>query len=428
MRHVQSVSFDVYLKRSNASSSVKRKLLATYNKLQAEGIDETTYLSKAQLRSYTTRSSFVKVENNLYRSPLGRKRKAPRLIQGATPEFIVLVGPWIMALQDLLKKRWDLRNEFMCFTSGISSENLADFISKHDGHVLEDDLGKFDCSIREPWCKLEVWLCKQFGAPIAVLNLMYANIKTHGFTHHGWQYKCNGTRKSGDPYTSLMNSIINGLSHLYIYCDERKITVSQAMTTHKILMLLQGDDNLMRHGGPKIDWRKRMAGLGFDSEAVYRSGLCEAEFCSNRLYELKRGWIFGPKPGKVLAKYGYIVNPPPRIDPRRLMRGVALGLRSNCNFIPPLKTVIDRTLSLTEGVKAFFQPGFQEHVVKVSQLHESTVEVLRHLNEQYDWDADKQRAFSKRVDAMQLGDPYDHPFADLLFDRDTSGPQLVFSA
>jgi hypothetical protein len=421
---VKSVPFSEYLRRSNATPSVKKTLQSVKNRLNQEGIDEFSSLSPSQLALYTCRSSFVKVENNLYQSLLGIKDKAPRLIQGAPPEFICLVGPWIMALQDIIKRRWGLSNN-LCFTSGISAEDAADFITKRQGNILEDDLGKFDCSINSKWCHYEVWLCKEFGAPRAVLDLMRANIKTHGKTHHGWRYKCEGTRKSGDPYTSLMNSIINGLSHLYLYCKWSGRTCFDA--EKHIFMLLQGDDNAMVHTeSTKFPWKKGMAGLGFDSDAIYRSSFDTVEFCSNRLYQLQDKYIFGPKPGKVLAKFGYIINPPANVSRESMMRGVALGLQKLCNHIPPIKLVIDRTLTLTEGHEAYYQKGFEDHIMKSRCLYDSTTMIDYHLYNQYYYHASIHESIKSSLNNMRLGDKYNNPNVILLLDRDTSGPQFVF--
>jgi len=425
MKSIKPVSFDDYIRRSNASPSVKKTLIRTMKELESEGIDQYSTLDKVQCKLWTTRSSFVKVENNLYSSPMGVKEKAPRLIQGAQPQFICLVGPWIMACQDLLKRRWGTGNN-LCFTSGLSSEKTADYISSKHGRIVEDDLGKFDCSIRKAWCDYEVWLCERWGAPRAVLQLMTANIMTHGNTLHGWKYKCEGTRKSGDPYTSLMNSIINGLSHLFLYCEWTGKTAIEARKS--IWMLLQGDDNLLRHlESGECPWQQGMASLGFDSEAIYRDRLETAEFCSNRLYRTTRGYLFGPKPGKVLAKLGYIVTPPNHVSRESLMRGVALGLRQNCNFIPPIRCVIDRILEITEGAKAYYQRGYLDHVIQVRGLYEATDDVKVALYDQYYWDNSMQASFEKTVKSLRLGDAYSDSYADLLFDRDTSAPQRIFN-
>jgi len=424
MWDVQSVPFDVYLRRSNASPSVKRVLQIAHDKLCKLGIDENSHLSKSQLYQMTYRSSFVKIENDSYTSPLGRKDKAPRLIQGATPEFICLVGPWIMALQDLLKRRWNVKNN-LCFTSGLHADACAKYISDGVGEYLEDDLGKFDCSIRRPWCEYEVWLAKRFGAPCAVIDLMTANINTHGSTLHGWRYKCDGTRKSGDPYTSLMNSVINGISHLFLYCKWTGHTVTQSQKTIK--MLLQGDDNLMRHMEREhFPWREGMAELGFDSEALYRRNADTVEFCSMRLYPTDKGLMFGPKPGRVLSRLGYCVNPPMGVSRESMMRGIALGLKKNCNFVPPLRLVLERVLELTDGHKAVYQRGFQEHVIKVKGNYEPVSATWHQLYEQYFYSHTDHAWLSEEVSHIQLGDQYKTPIIYKLFDRDTSGPQRIF--
>jgi hypothetical protein len=430
IKKIVSDSFDVYLANSNASPSVKRILQKTYETMVAEGYDEDSDLTAELLHRWTTRASFVKVENNLYQSPAGMKEKAPRLIQGAQPEFIVIVGPWISALQRVIKRRWGKKNNLV-FTSGVSARDAAAVVNVPEWQKLEDDLGKFDCSISRPWCEYEVWLCRAFGAPRAVLDLMLANIKTHGSTLHGLMYKVDGTRKSGDPYTSLMNSIINGLSHLYLYCNWTGRSVVEAQAT--IRMLLQGDDNCLVHKEQcQFPWKTGMAGLGFDSEAIYRATFDEIEFCSNRMYFTDAGWTFGPKPGKVLAKLGYIINPPIGVKKESLMRGVALGLQKQCSFIPPLRAVVDHILTLTAGHKVWVDKNKSTAwsemcgLKHTGDLLKETPEIMLHLNEQYGWSYGWQSDFEARLATMKLGDAWDCAAATLLFDRDTSAPQLIF--
>lgn len=423
---IKSLTMDQYLKGSNASPSVKRILRETYEKMKKEGYDENSVLTKEEKYKWTTRSSFVKVENNLYQSPAGVTIKAPRMIQGAQPEYICIVGPWIAALQIVLKRRWGKKN-FLCFTSGLNSKELAGSIDKDGWKKIEDDLGKFDTSIRRPWCEYELFLCEKFGAPKAVLDLMEANIKTHGFTHHGLSYRVDGTRKSGDPFTSLFNSIINGLSHLFLYCVKfHPIPLPVSTAKQKIVMILQGDDNVLAHKDDKIfPWQAGMATLGFDSKAMYRTNV-DLEFCSNRLYDTSSGLVFGPKPGKVLAKLGYIINPPMGVSRESLMRGVALGLEQQCSFIPPIKVVIDRILFLTKDFSPHYIKQYEEHKMLPPPNTICTPATMFHLHEQYGWTNEMQSDFEDYVNKMNFGDDFDHPYAKLLFDRDTSGPKIIF--
>jgi len=198
-------------------------------------------------------------------------------------------------------------------------------------------------------------------------------------------------------------------------------------------MLVQGDDNCMRHlENVSFPWQEGMKTLGFESEAIYRKHYFEVEFCSNRLYKTKTGQlVFGPKPGRVLAKCGYVINPPANVSRESMMRGIALGLKRSCNFIPPLSATVDRILELTDGHQAWFErkqfSAFQEEKdpLKMTKMHEYSPEVLLNLNHHYDWDNGKQIMYASQIKNMQLGDSI-RGIADLLLDRDTSGPQVIF--
>ena len=439
LHKVKPWSFEDYIKNSNASPAVKAKLRDTKARLTAEGIDEWSQLPKDTLWKWTTRSSFVKVEANLYQSPLGRLAKSARLIQGGAAEFIVLVGPWIAALQAIIKRRYHAKNNFV-FVSGMTSEKAASDLRLDGGRLFgEDDVSKWDTSIHRKLCQLEVWLCKQWGAPRAVLDLMTANIDKHGFTLFNWKYKVPGTRASGDPYTSLFNSLINLWTHAFIFYRHHLYQgKSEEQAMHLVMtdlkMLAAGDDNMFSHSDcGHVGWRMGMLALGFTSEAFYRDHIHQLEFCSNRLYDVGGGkLVFAPKPGRVLAKFGYIVNAPKNVSKKALIRGVALGLLDTCHFIPPLMAAINRVLELTENTKAYYLRDYSEFKLKMRGKYEVTPEIWAHLGEQYGWDPWKQQRFEWGLQQMKLGDSYHKttagPLADLLFDRDTSAPQVIFSS
>jgi hypothetical protein len=191
-------------------------------------------------------------------------------------------------------------------------------------------------------------------------------------------------------------------------------------------MILQGDDNVLLHTDEVVfPWQVGMASLGFDSKATYRT-VDTLEFCSNRIYITTQGPVFGPKPGKVLAKLGYIINPPMGESREALIRGVALGLESQCSFLPPVKVVVDRLLELTKNHTPKYIRQYEEHKLRYPAGCLSTPETSYQLHEQYGWTTEMQIEFTKFVSNLQFGDNMDHPYAKLLFDRDTSGPQIIF--
>jgi len=424
MTNVQQVSNESYVENSNASPSVKRMIEEEFARMKAGGFDCHTRYNKGELRQYTKRSAFVKVENTNHRTPAGLTYKACRLIQGiAQPRFTCTVGPWMVGCQGRLKRVWT-SNNFICFTSGVTSTDAAACLMSLPGSYLEDDIGTFDASVCREWLEYEVWLCKKFGAPRAVIAMMKANIDTHGTTLNGWKYFADGQRKSGDPYTSLMNSILNACMHLSLYHDYTGKNIHEIKQS--LRMLVQGDDNAMKHvEKDRFPWVRDMARLGFKSEAVYRKHAHLMEFCSNRLTPTSEGWTFVPKPGKVLSKIGYFIAPPTNVHPKSLVRGVAMGLYVAASASPPIRAYLDRLLTLTDGYDAF-QPKFEEWKMKY-KVHTPNAATWAALYDVYGWDHERQRLFEQDLQHVQLGDDLDTPLAYSLYDFDTSGPACVFT-
>lgn len=417
--NIREVDFAYYIKHSNAAPGVKRKYIEAKANLDEAGITTNTVLSKQQLRSWTSRKAFVKVENNVYRTPHGRKRKACRLIQGAKEEFICLVGPWIMAFQHVMKKRWGI-NSKLCYTSGVAADEAAVFISGDYDHILEDDMGAFDSSLEKELLLIELDLYKWLGAPPAVLQLLRYGIRTHGMTAHGVRYWRDAMRKSGDPNTSCGNTLINGLAHLFVYARNRP-GWSTSKCFANFLMLAQGDDNLMRYNGPIIDWVSEMASLGLQSEAMHRATLLDAEFCSNLYYETPDGPTFGPKPGRVMSKLGYFINPP-RVKPESLVRGTALGLKAACAHIPPLNSYLNRLLDLTQGHHAYYTKSDEW---KMSYKPKRPLPYADPtLFRRYHWGDNEQRELESELATISLCQDLDGILSQMLYDRDTSGPRV----
>lgn len=450
----------IYLYRSNARPSVKRTLYKTFLKLQSEGITEKTHLTKTQQQKWTLRSAFLKMENLLYRTPAGTKNKAPRFISGAQAEFICLVGPWMMACQDRLKLSWNL-DHFITFTSGKSNEEMGECISdsKYGQHFFEDDIGTFDSSVNKIMLQLEYELFKRWKAPTAVLELVKANMKTRGRTKFGFRYKVEATRKSGDPYTSLGNSLLNGLMHYYIYkykvygkhlrpygrlvkivvgssvreaYVKNKLSAKQRnvhryytkQTMSKLKMLVQGDDNAGR-SDVVIDWVPDMKKFGFSSEAINHNSLYNVNFCSSRFYPTADGVVMGPLPGKVLAKFGYYVEKPEKVTNKQLLRGSALGLYKQCYFIEPIKILLDKIIKDTEGEKAYFTKNY-DWQLKTTKYHEPTASTSALLQEKYNWKSEYAEHFKKALPHVDSPKHLKLPYLETMYDLDTSGPKVYF--
>jgi hypothetical protein len=429
-KKLRSDSFETYLKNSNAAPGVKTALRRAHNELQLDGVDEDSSLSNSLCYKWTTRSSFVKTENQLLQSPLGMTQKAPRLIQGARPEYVSLVGPFFSRFQRYMKSMWN-DEFFIHFTSGASNLGMGNFINKDsEWKIFENDISAYDSCISPKLCKLEVWVAKQFGATRAVLDLMTANINTHGFTTNGWKYKVPGTRKSGDPFTSCFNSLLNAMMHIFTFHLQTGYPVDEIC--QHMRMLVMGDDNLMRHDGNRVAFSQDFLSLGFVTECTYRENIYEAEFCSSFPVSCKQGMCFIPMPGKIIAKFGYFISPPINTDPKCLLAGVAQGLK-HLRFVKYYDKFLDGVLDACGGVKPyefnknskkkkdmyrFLDPEFRYNFVEVEPCEMTDYEVM----------------FRYQVDCSIRDDAYaaarsgemSHSFSQLYMDRETLGPKLVY--
>lgn len=423
-RVVEPVTFEKYLSNSNASVAVKQILAKTRADLESRGIRENSNISKDQIRKWTIRKAFVKVENLPYRNGSYCKDKSPRMIQGATPQFISLVGPWIASLQAQMKKSWDIDN-FITFVSGVSQKQCADHLMSTDGNLCEDDVSQWDASVSRKLCEFEVEMCRRwFHAPKAVLDLMESNVNTRGYTMHGVKYNLPGGRKSGDPYTSLFNSFWNAVIHLKIIIDTNP-GENIASLRHKLVMLVAGDDNAMNlaHGLIIPDFSIQMLLYGFKAEAIHRRNPWDLEFCSCRLYPVLGGWTFGPMPGRIFIKTAFYVNPPSNISHLSIVRGTMLGLMPACSFLPPLKLYMDHHLKKCGDVTPYF---LRNHDFKMKfETCIETPATWAALHYKYGYTMNVHEQLDNFFRFSELQSQYRNPAFDFICQVDVAGPATV---
>lgn len=387
-------SFASYIKNSNASPAVKAAVQRARSKLDMEGITENSVLCRTQLYKWTQRKAFIKMENNMYSTPLGTTWKPPRLIQGAQPEFVALVGPTFMTIQAEIKRCMSIKDS-ICFTSGVSSIDAANHVNIPGWNIFENDVSSWDASMDEELGNLECWIAGELGAGRAVTDLMKANVRTHGFTSHGCKYSIPGTRKSGDPFTSCFNSLLNALLHLYcfvrgqaerkdIFWDNRRALKRLTLEILRLIrMLVQGDDDLAAYHPslrPRFDLLLK---LGFKADNIHRNNIMEAEFCSCHMFRLKDGRLsFGPKMGRLLMKFLSFIEPPLHENPLSMARGVAIGHYPAASYIPGLKQVLDRVLFLTAGVKAV-KPKNDDYKMKFELAEGLEIDNMYYMDQKY---------------------------------------------
>jgi len=185
-------------------------------------------------------------------------------------------------------------------------------------------------------------------------------------------------------------------------------------------MLVQGDDSAIRHSGPRINFATDILALGFEGKCIYHNNLQDLEFCSSFLLPCDKGYVFVPKPGKLLCKFGYFINPPLTVNPKSLIRGVCLGLK-HLRFLSIYRRFLD-TVEQWCGNVSVFEPPNLEHKYVFSEVA-SVVETEFFLRERYMM---HNELFEKAV-ASLCSWSFNESSLELIFDRDTDGPKDVYT-
>jgi hypothetical protein len=168
--------------------------------------------------------------------------KFPRGIQGlANPCTNMALGPFMHTVSSALASCFDGP---IAYTSGRTPEEIGDWYQDclNDGYTFyEDDFSAFDSTQGAGAHYAEVAFYKLFNPPIEVLFTLEQQKYTKGFSHY-YKYETKYTRKSGDQNTSIGNTIINMMAHLWAIQ-----LYNTRNPNHKLQfkMLALGDDNLM---------------------------------------------------------------------------------------------------------------------------------------------------------------------------------------
>jgi hypothetical protein len=345
---VQPMDRDAWVQGTNSSKGMKALLRREWVRAESVGLGYASRCRGKEAVRITTRGAFNKVEFTLSSNAGSDASACPRLISAATPMMTSITGPWVTAFQGIIKRRFNgLPFLFAC--GKRSNDVAAAMTTRALWRHFENDFSAFDLSVRREWCDFEIWLAKRFGAPQLIVDLLTANVETHGYTRCGLRYLCEGTRKSGDTWTTVMNSVINMCSHLYVFCKVRQCDVTSARA--QLNMTFMGDDNWGCHTGDPIDWSGEMAPLGFKVKPLYRPELADVTFCSMRLTRTSLGWVLLPKIGRAFSKGGYTLRLN-GADSDRFVRGVALGLRDIASGHPLFASYNESVLRITEGRSA----------------------------------------------------------------------------
>jgi len=384
------LTYEQVLNRIGSSPAVKKAMGVTVEKLKKLCITAHSDLDPQTLFDMTMRSMFIKQENLLYRD-VELLEKAARVIQGAQHEFTLIVSSFVIPFSDLMKKSWNKNTSFV-LASGLSNETIGLVGQRFFdwGRIYEDDVSQWDVSIRKVYLIIEREIFRYCGAGKAVLDLITANIKTHGKTRFGYKYKTPDGRKSGDPYTTIGNSMLNVLFHAFIYLKQHNLTIKN-LETH-MRQMVAGDDNVICCKLP-CDFKAGMLKLGFKSTCIERHNIWDVSFCSARFLRVKGGTVLCPNFARVLMKFGTFATNLD-CDYNELCAVSAKGLYKSLSFIPCVKSIFDEFIGIDTS-KTVIKGGVYKDALWNSKMVEPSDETWFDLYMQFGFDVRKVKPESK---------------------------------
>jgi hypothetical protein len=368
-------SVDAWADGSNSSTDAIARYKAAARELVDLGITCTSQLSPAQLHEFTKRDLSVKLE-----TVLKDEDKSPRQILAASPHFVVLTAPFIKGLTGVVRKAWRVGSKLV-YAPGLASKAIADDMTRRVWrHKAKVDFKGYDSCQDDSNADMEISVCKLYHAPRATTDLMRANKKTHGTSREGVRFKTPYKRNSGDPWTTLFNTVLNATLMAYCICVTHRVSFKDMQA----LIFAGGDDGAIFYDGDYVDFTGLLSALGYPVEMKHVADLEDIEFLSCRLTETATGWNLVPMAGKTIAKLGYSVRANNDKKAKMIARGAAKSMYAASNGCPPLRMYLDHVLRVTDGVEAL-RPRDEPWKMTQCDTGAPTTETWAHLEKIYGW-------------------------------------------
>jgi len=258
--------------------------------------------------------AFIKKEKGNERIEAGEK--APRMIQGPDPRTKYYLSLFTHPMSKMLALIWCIAKAFdpqgrMVYASGTTTIDMGRWRTRleREGFAFSAraiDFHRWDSTIGPKPLKAEFRAYAKLGCPQGILDLFERTIATRGTTSFGLKYELEGGRHSGDPNTSVGNSLLNGALHMYV------LDAMVGPANYRAAVL--GDDVIVflnelgdRRWNDEV-YVKKMEDAGLNP-AVEDANVETVSFCSQYFVPCnvnnRPGYVLGPKLGRGLFRVGY---------------------------------------------------------------------------------------------------------------------------
>jgi len=355
---------------------------------------------------------------------------APRQIMAATPEFCVLVNPFIAEFAGVVKRRLQVSPTMTRPVFYAPGANAREFSQIQEGlmHRLpcgaNADQAKWDSSQQQDCGKAELGLFSDYGCPLGAKQLLSHNLDgIHGYSREGVVFKGPYMRQSGDGHTTVGNTILAAAVGAEIISQ----SLGREATLDDMFLGAGGDDGSLMTAIQHPDYEVIAAKAGFPVTLQRVSDWSQMEFLGCRLTraefinlsdntaEVRR--VYMPSAGRMMAKLAYSVNAT-QDNAASIAKGAAQSFLGSASGCPPLHSYVRAQLRLAGDVRAIL-PKHEAHKMTTSYTGEPCAETWVDLELQYGWTTAIQVKWDEFLGTVRrFGEPLDCAMASLLISPD----------
>jgi hypothetical protein len=281
----------------------------------------------------------------------------PRVIQAPTDRMKAVLGPFMVPASKRVSYVFGVDSNHT-YASGLTPLNIGRWMTVVMDTFgaplfIEVDYVRWDAHLNPEALEIEHMMFASMGISGDARRALSCQRVTKGHSKHGLKYKVNATRKSGDPNTSVGNSLLN------IAINASVFDTMFGVGNYKLIVL--GDDMLCAVDPKQAYlWNETtyvsfMLSLGLEPEIKVHKDNYAASFCSSYFWPCETGilntrYVLAQKPGRALSKFGYALGDATKKDEQRLL-GVVRSLLPHAEAVPGLREFLKNLICAGDSVR-----------------------------------------------------------------------------
>jgi len=348
----------------------------------------------------------------------------PRMIWSCPDIIIAVFGAYFHKLGKEMCKRFS-KFDNLYYVSGATPDEVGAYAARmfeECGQVLESDVSNWDGSMNADILKIEKYFLenKVVGFPEDIKVLFDNWGKNSGVSKLGEvKATSNGGRRSGDLWTSSMNTLLNFLISMWVY---------EAKSIDDVMIMAMGDDNvvgLRERMTPQLQQEAtlRYESIGLKCEIILRETVEETSFCSGMFWNVDGRYRWGNRPLKCMAKLGmnHYKHHPKQF--KSLLKGTAKGMLCTAGHVPIIGTLLRTLVATGEDVKARTDNRhLNPYRIQGGVTQYPSMETYQQFANLYGIGIDEiliiEEAIECTINLHEAPYVFDHPIMDYLFEQE----------